>query len=132
MVNDILSIGLERIADLLAEVRVSFDKARRFIASETQHIVADKNLPIAVTPAANSDQRNFELLPDVSGEDWIDHLDDTSEATGSLHRFGISDDLLRLLRVTTITSIAALDLNSLREKTDVPQNRNSRINQVSA
>src|SRR5512143_3680186 len=77
--ENVLAEPGERLAHLLAEVAVGPDEPRQGTVVETEHVVEDQHLSVAVGTGANADREDARALRDGLGHFAGDALEDHAE-----------------------------------------------------
>ena len=57
--EDLFSIGPESLEHVFTQVNIAFGEFRSKAVEETEHIMDDQHLTVAVNASANSDRRDF-------------------------------------------------------------------------
>jgi len=122
---DLAVIGFEGLLDLLVELGVLLDEARREAVEQTQQVVCDQHLPIAIHPAADADGGHLQPFRDQSSELRRDGLQHQAETAGLLQQQGVFVDAFGSLGAAPHRGEAPELVDALRRQPQVTHHRDA-------
>jgi hypothetical protein len=120
--SDLGSIGCGRLADLLGEVVVAFNEARRAF-EQAEHIVRNEDLAVAFGRRADADDRNGDLAGDAGGDLLHHAFQDDGERAGIGDRLRVRENLFRFRFSAPTSAVPAERVHGLRRQPDMADHR---------
>ena len=116
-------VRLECVADLGGQVRVALHEPRQMAFRQTEEVVVDEHLPVAVAAGADPDRRDLEVLRDVRRDRRRHRFQHEREGAGVLQSARVRDEPHRLGGRLALGPEAAERRRRLRRQADVADHR---------
>src|SRR4029450_6365154 len=120
-ISDLVDICGGRVADDLGQVGVLLDKALDPAAPQTEHVLPNQDLRIAVRTGANADGRDLEFTGHLARQITRNHLKHHAEGSGVFDGVCIVQQTLRII-TPPLPALATELVLALRSESDVAHN----------